>query len=228
MPIGEEIELKYLLLQDSLAKAIDLKSLRCDKITQSYFSEPHIKKYLIPSFNDILSEPLPVVEYTNGRVRASTGDEETRHTMTIKGPRQDGIARLEVEEVIPYALYTQLLSFADEGAVVKERHYLPGRVECEDGVLLEVTAEMDVMVAAADTLISSSPAPAFAVVEIELANRKGVASLQAGRHSFDFLKTAVPILDLEPWMQRIIRMRYFAQHGFDDRVARVLAQVFKL
>jgi hypothetical protein len=228
MSIHEEIEIKFILPLSRITEAVDLKSLPVQNISQSYFSRSFIRTRMIPLIKKLKPEiNIPEgLDYKNGRVRSVEKAGKKDYFVTLKGPREGGFSRLEIEIPIAADLYMQLLDEADRGTVAKQRYFLEGELESPDSRRLPVTAEIDLVTEAAGRPLAGCNVPEFAIVEIEVQEEHFLKSLQEGKHSFDFLKGAVEVRSLERSIQKLIRMRDLARSGITDQVIEALTGIF--
>jgi CYTH domain-containing protein len=226
---AKEIEVKYIISARVLSDQIELRALPKFDMTQAYYSPERIQGLLLPLLRErVAAEDCPLdLDYQNGRVRKTTENGTDHYSLTVKGPRENHYSRVELEIEIECSEYERLLPQADEGSVSKTRHHVAGDLTDNSGQEYHLHADLDLLHSAAGAPIFTDGLPPFVIVEVEVPDEALIPVLQSGEHSFAFLKQALEIADLPHTAQRVLRMRYLAKYGADDRVRGAVCDFFR-
>lgn len=210
-----EIEVKF-FAPEHVIKSIT-RGTPAIKLEQHYFPKEVVRKLKEELTLHALVDSSD--EFTVARIRRTLLPcGKVDHQIEFKGPK-DGICRREFGIDISRDVYRGLLKLATAGSVEKRRFQVQGHIEYH-GQRLETVAEVDVIRKAGRP---ASPLPVLlGTIDVEISSvdstRAGavIAALRKGKHSFDFLRECVELMNDDRDLGRALTTRKLAKHGFDS------------
>lgn len=203
-----EKELRYFCLLDRLERKLDLTSLPHKLVEQHYFESRLIPIVSWFTFRALgMSDRWNKTLITRARVRRITEDNGAKHcTLEIKGPKRD-FERLDVGIPISGELYTRLIPLTDGSALAKDRYELSGLAKNKYPAqvhidVIRAVADPDKFTAPGTILLqkaASGRSPAslepvrFAIIEVEVDDRRAIDALLNGKHDMKFLGQAIAL-----------------------------------
>ncbi|MFM1848570.1 MAG: hypothetical protein RL417_2044 [Pseudomonadota bacterium] len=224
--IGRESERRYFIPVARLGEVVDLSELDHKIIRQSYLSREAGEVGLVflglSRYGTVLDQES-VVTQLRIRETYSRSSGEYSYDLVIKVKNEDHLPteREEISLAIDLATFDRLHSFCDGWTLTKARYGFP-----VGSSSLELAIEIDILLCLERGRERvASPGAGFAIVDVEVANRRLMASLVGGENEHPLLKRCLDISDDQAELGELrkpLSWRRLGERGLDKKARRAI------
>ena len=228
--LGVETELRYFSPLKKLKRELDFKSAQDLQIDQHYFSEEFISLVSWFVFRAMgMTEIWREEEITRCRIRRTIHQSgSVICSLELKGPKKD-FQRREIIIPVSEDLFKRLRVFTNGSHVRKQRFEFDGIAGRNSPFHLHVDI-LKIAGAAASKRRKPSRIDGieFALMEVEVSDRKTIPLIMNGTHSIPAIQSAIPVWTHSAHIRKPLASWRLAHRGFTKKTERAIKFLSRL